>query len=430
MNPADLTQEQQSEALRRYYAGEPVQAIIDAYGLDCSPSTFLRQFPPVVLQDQPCPVCGTLMIARRATRGHGSTKGVGSSPPSCPNCGHRETVGCRCKACRSKSSAVPGRGLRRQTSVETAQGAVLASAWADAYACRPEPSDLGVREAVYLLATTRGGLDKAFEIVPSVRELGHRVAPGQDFTSRILRTLADTGLLALDPADAQCGPCTDLRSYQALYADRGRWRLTLGRDGRENKAYLERLQAIVTERWTIDAHGEELADLWAEAVLEECVVNMEGQLAHFGVEIAVTLDLRETLTTLLGYLAGGEVFAATWSASKSVAAEHHAGRYLRDPAAAVDYYLRSLFSRFCEGRLVPYLYDRVRQHPASALAALLEGSVLGIGPQYLRVVPSLASLASFCKQRPLAGDDMSPDVGDGCIGQTFALRSRLPPGSG
>ena len=31
MNPADLTQEQQSEALRRYYAGEPVQAIIDAY---------------------------------------------------------------------------------------------------------------------------------------------------------------------------------------------------------------------------------------------------------------------------------------------------------------------------------------------------------------------------------------------------------------
>lgn len=260
---------------------------------------------------------------------------------------------------------------------------------------------------------------QAFEIVPSVRELGHRVAPGQDFTSRILRTLADAGLLALDPASAQCGPCSDLRSYQALYADRGRWRLTLGRDGRENKAYLERLQAIVTERWTIDAHGEELADLWAEAVLEECVVNMEGQLAHFGVEIAVTLDLRETLTTLLGYLAGGEVFAATWSASKSVAAERHAGRYLR-----------SLFSRFCEGRLVPYLYDRVRQHPASALAALLEGSVLGVGPQYLRVVPSLASLASFCRQRPLAGDDVSAEVGDGCTGRPFALRSRLLPGSG
>lgn len=399
MTPADMTDEQKSEALRRYYDGEPVQAIIDAYKLDCAPSTFLGLFP-LTLSDELCPTCGTPMIAKRAIRSRGIRNGITSDPPKCPGCGHRKTMTCRCEACRSKRSDERQRDRRTTPpAARASRDVVLAAAWEDAYARRPEPSDLGVREALYLLATMRGGLDPAFEILPSMRELGHRLAPSRDYTRRMIRTLSDAALLALDPAGTHREPSGDLRVYQALSMDTGRWRLTLGRDGRENTAYLKRLKSIVAERWTIDAQGDELADLWAEAVTEECVATLEAQLAYYGVESAVTLDLRETLTTLLGYLAGGEVFAATWSASKSVAAERHAGRCLNDPAAGVDAYLRSLLNRFCEGRLVPFFFDRGRQHPASALAALLEGPVLGIGDHYLRAVPSLASLARFSRSR-------------------------------
>lgn len=389
MKPADLPPDQQAEALGRYYAGEPVRAIIAAYGIDCVPGTFLRAFPPVPCET-PCPHCGAPMTARRATRMRARAGKPAQEPAACTRCRHRDRPNCTCPGCAARPRMDPRR--RPQPAPGVAHDATLLAAWEAAYACRPEPADLGVREAVFLIAATRAGLDAAGETLRSVGEYGQRLAPGRDYTATMVRTLAAANVIAIDPGAAPPGAVGDLRRFIALHAERVRWRLALGRDGAENRGYLARLWAVASERWSLDAHGEVLADLWYEAVLEECVAHLGGQLAHFGLAGDAALALRDTLAGLLAHLSGGEVIAATWSASKSVAAERHAGRGPGDPSIAVAAYLHALFDRFIEGRLVPFAYERSRHQPASALAELLAGPLLGLGGDYLKVVPSLATL--------------------------------------
>lgn len=386
MKPIDLTEIQRVDALKRYYANEPVQSIIDAYGLDCHRCSFIREFPPTRLPERLCPSCGIAMVVRPQTRYLAKSGRSNLLEATCERCGHRDTPRCSCSFCVSKR---PKRPKRRRPEHLLSH---LQASWIDAFAIRPEPADLSVRQAVYLLAAAHGGLYPGGEVIPSIQTLGERVAPTRDYTRALVRTLVDASLLAVDPDRYFCPPTVDLRSYLARHADTAYWRLTLGLDGSENKQYLTELTAIVAERWTAETHGDELVDLWAEAALEECVANVQWQLSHFGLATSVTFDLRETLRTLLGYLACGEVFAATWTATKHVAAEHHAGRSHCESAQAVEAHLRALFSRILDGCFKPFLFERIRYRPASALAQVLEGPVLKIGPRYLTSAPLMSNL--------------------------------------
>lgn len=398
MKPNQLPPEQQDEALRRYYGGERIQSIIDAYNLDCVPSNFLRGFPRICLADKLCPHCGVPMEIKRACRRPGIGPGASEGFATCPQCRHVEDSYCQCRAClrqRRFGSAKP------QGQSPSGTQAVLAAAWEDAWASRPEPEDLSVRKAVYLLAATRGGLDRAQERLPSVRTLSGRIAPGIELTREIMRTLTDAKLITMDPAASLDCDVLDPRHYLTLYFESAHWRLALGDDGRANRRYLDRLLALVTTRWSFDAQGEELAYIWFQVILDECLTHLEGQLAHFGLDPTVTLTLRDTLASLLAHLSGGEVIAATWSASKSVAAERHAGRGRGDPSVAVAAQLRSLFDGFVDGRLTPFSYERSRHNPVSTLAELLIGPVGGLGADYLRAVPLHASLAARHGRAPI-----------------------------
>jgi len=244
MKPNQLSSEQQAEALRRYYGGERIQSIIDAYGLDCIPGTFLRGFPRISL-DKLCPHCGVQMEVQRACRGRGIGSGASQGIPTCPECKHIDRPHCTCQACKTK------RGTRRdkpRNQMPSATHSILAAVWEEACTSRPEPEDLTVRQAVYLLAATRGGLDRAQERLPSVRTLSGRIAPGLDLTRELMRTLADAQLITVDPGAAIVGDSTDLRHYLTLYFDAVHWRLALGVDGKENRRYLDGLMDLATTR--------------------------------------------------------------------------------------------------------------------------------------------------------------------------------------
>ncbi len=130
----------------------------------------------------------------------------------------------------------------------SATHSILAVAWEEACTSRPEPEDLTVRQAVYLLAAARGGLDRAHEKLPSVRTLSGRIAPGLDLTRELMRRLADPKLITVDPGAAIVGDSTDLRHYLTLYFDAVHWRLALGVDGKENRRYLDGLMDLATTR--------------------------------------------------------------------------------------------------------------------------------------------------------------------------------------
>jgi hypothetical protein len=110
-----------------------------------------------------------------------------------------------------------------------------------------------------------------------VRTLSGRIAPGLDLTRELMRTLADAKLITVDPGAAIVGDSTDLRHYLTLYFaylilnfDAVHWRLALGVDGKENHRYLDGLMDLATTRRSFDGQGEELADIWFEAILDEC----------------------------------------------------------------------------------------------------------------------------------------------------------------
>lgn len=275
---------------------------------------------------------------------------------------------------------------------------ILTEAWEQAFACRPEPADLSVRQTLFLLAAC-AGLNPGGEVLHPLRELGQRVAPTPTYTSEIFHALDDWRLIAIDPAAVEPGTVDDLVILRALNRERLSWRLALGRDARECQTYLRQLRAIAPARWGIQAHGHDLADVWLETVHEECIAHLEEYVTYFGLPTEVVLDLRDSLRGLLAHLSGGQVIAAIWSAVKTAAAERQAGRGVGDPAAAIDGRLHWLFDAFVEGRMVPFSYTRSRRQRACALADLLTNR-FGLGGAYLDEVPSPPALAAALRSGP------------------------------
>jgi hypothetical protein len=175
MKPADLAADLQQEALSRYYAGERVQAVIDAFGLDCTPNQFLRGFPPIV-GGAPCPHCGSPMAARRMTRRPPYPAACRLEPAVCSGCGHSDTPFCDCAVCAPKRRQGTRQRPDRRRSGVAESDPVLRDAWERAQGSRPEPADLGVRLTLYLLAAS-SGLDPSGAVLRPLSELGQRVAP-------------------------------------------------------------------------------------------------------------------------------------------------------------------------------------------------------------------------------------------------------------
>ena len=395
MKPADLSSEQQDAAILRYYAGEPVSVIIETFGLEVHATQFLRSFPPVPTGSL-CPHCGAAMVARRSSRRAPYPAQPRFTLATCSGCAHKDTSTCDCSACRPKRAR---QGVRHAQSAAMSGGEVdqrLLRVWEEACSRRPEPTELGVRSAVYLLAI-EGALPSADLRLRSIVELGQQVAPTRDYTRAIMLHLEEAGLIAIDPQMPSLRDSRDLPNDSRSFADSLRWRLSLGCGWRECRQYLAQLREIVSRNWHGDTYGEALAPLWLEVMREECTAALAFQLAKFGLPAESVHELRRDVDQLLVHLSGDQVMRVTWSTCVRIAAERFANRRYGTCAEAISRRLRYLLDAFINRRLEPFTNYRHRSQP-SALAQVFEG-LLGLGPSYLHAVPTPASFMACWRIR-------------------------------
>ena len=106
-NLLHLNESQVKELVKRYYAGENVQRLLDDYSLQVFPSRLYTLLPPMEFTDDgfQCEYCGSNLIAENLSKAafRDIYCGYDRDKLFCPQCSHRPfDAKCNCPACIKK----------------------------------------------------------------------------------------------------------------------------------------------------------------------------------------------------------------------------------------------------------------------------------------------------------------------------------------
>jgi hypothetical protein len=384
---ADLSADEQNAALSRYYAGVKIKDIMEEFGIAGTVGAFLGRFPPQPDPQRLCPHCRVPLWARPPTRtSDGSRK---PKAARCADCGHTDAGKCRCDACRAagrKRAAVPG----SVSPAIVAREQSLRSAWEDSLCRCPQPSELNVRQALFLLASTAAGLDDTGTRIQALVNIATTLAPTTRYAEEMLLALYRSDLVAPDPDQQLAVSETDVLSYIEHHPAHIVWRLALGRTAEDNRRYLKRLSDLLGRH---DAYAkDEIVAVWREVALAEAVAVLTWCQRRFALKTEPHPRLVSALDTLLEHLSLGVIAAQTYYSARALAGEIH-GRSggLAPEHARLRKKLLSKLESIRNGEFGdPSAFERLRELPPSPIAELLCLPQLGIGAEaYWYQAPTL-----------------------------------------
>ena len=260
---AHLTPEQVDDLITRYYGGETLASLVDAFNIDAKPAGLVHLFPPVVHKDLPCPYCpDTNLISKRPARTSAPRR---PETPHCPGCRHRHAEWCQCKPCKATADAA-----RRESDKKKRQ--VIEATYTREHAI-PPPEDLTLRDAVYLMAIVRqAATDDPGHLKPHYEYAG-TLAPLPECRHEILSHLYDRGLLAISPGSEIDAfdfdeAVTEIKRHYPAWVE---WTFLPGLDVEEKRGYLNRLKTLVSEGDWPDGWSRDVPALWRYIVKNECL---------------------------------------------------------------------------------------------------------------------------------------------------------------
>ena len=186
---AHLTPEQVDDLIKRYYEGEKLASLTEAFNIDAKPAGLIHLLPPVVHKDLPCPYCpDTNLISKRLPKTH-EPRHFGT--PHCPGCEHRHGEECRCKGCTAKADAA-----RRESDNKKRQ--LIEATYMREHDV-PSPEDLTLQDAVYLMAIARHAATDGLGYLKPYGEYNKTLAPLPECQHDVMAHLYERGLTAISP---------------------------------------------------------------------------------------------------------------------------------------------------------------------------------------------------------------------------------------
>lgn len=382
MTTQKLTEEQLEDLISRYYSGERVATLIEAYALNVPPGKITTLFPPVVLEDLNCPHCRIPMLrdppARSALK-----SGQGLAPPFCRTCGHRDLPNCQCIGCETI------RAQRKREAEEANHSVIERLRRSPRHPC-VGIDDLSLRDAVHLVALARVGRREDSDQIDALSEHPMALRCTTRASETVVRELYELGALDLSFANAPGVISADgLRRMQIDWSV-VRFQFRLGSDVEENIDALHRVEERLRNRslW-LDRWRREILSLWYELALDELLAYLGMRMVEHHFEPRFGAKTTQVLGTLLEQYSVYEIFNFLWAAVRDAAAyqvRHHTSR--RQAANAVIGICQRRAERaLAEGWTVkPFRRDP--KVPQSECTSLFANVVTRIGERFLAVPPS------------------------------------------
>ena len=271
---AHLTPEQVDDLIKRYYEGEKLASLTEAFNIDAKPAGLIHLLPPVVHKDLPCPYCpNTNLISKRLPKTHEPRR---FGTPHCPGCEHRHGEECRCKGCTAKADAA-----RRESDNKKRQ--LIEATYMREHDV-PSPEDLTLQDAVYLMAIARHAATDGLGYLKPYGEYNKTLAPLPECQHDIMAHLYERGLTAISP-DSEVDAfefdeaVTEIKSHNPAWV---LWAFLPGLDVEEKRGYLNRLKTLASGGDWPDGWSRDVPALWHAIVKNECLENFVYLLAQRG----------------------------------------------------------------------------------------------------------------------------------------------------
>ncbi|MFN5027779.1 MAG: hypothetical protein ACK5D9_01395 [Burkholderiales bacterium] len=376
---AHLRQAQVQELIDRYYKGESVRSLLDAYKVDLPASRLVLHFPPEQSVTTLCRYCSNPLERLRSSRYSPSS----NRPFSCSACGHKSSGYCSCAYCRQAASAERD-ALARTAAVEAAEYNLRQFAEHP-----PVPVQaLSFRNSVSLLAVMRAMKSSGEQsCVGPALEAALPVCPTFEMTYRILSELYEIGVLlpTAGPSDSVASvkhkiECSDLLSMA--------WALNCG-----DFDILEldsSLRARLGAHATSGTVSSEAQLLWSEITCEECRQIMNHLWSERNIKMPGYEKVADTISSLLRDFSVSEIYFFFWigAARTSDAIAKGSTNSFQAPYYALQV-ARNKAAEVLQGKIERRRFNRNPLLTRSEISYVLFDTVLGIGEHGFTERPNL-----------------------------------------
>lgn len=374
----DLSETEVKELMKRYYAGEKVQALLDEYALDIPVSRLYTLFPAMEFTDDgyQCDYCGSNLIAENLSKTalQDIYAGYDRNKLFCPKCLHRPfDARCNCPSCienREKKIA------KRRTKIS------------ERYSLSGRIKDfsgLAFRDKVFLGAICDSMLSEDKREIISLADLDEcpPLAPTEEFSLNIVDTLLQAQLIKISPSSPLDAFEWDSVDGSPVEYDlkKLRFLLNVDSDGEIDTCIYKAMRADFFDAETADELDLAAAVvLWKDLAVEECYQYLVYQLEKLRLYYLPQKRSRAVFRKLLEKFSIREIYYLIWKQLEYISLK------LRQRQVTEKHAVNCIIpgcERYAElileNEWQAVKYRRPRELPLSAMTMYLFNKVLKIG---------------------------------------------------
>ena len=308
---AHLDATQVNELIGRYYAGEPVADLIAAYRIGCRIHEIHSLFPPQILENDRCALCGGVLLEQLKSRSASSSE---KRKVNCALCGHQplNDERCNCETCslvRARAQVV------HHTAVQDAISRYTESPFSDGPPART-PRNLTLWQAVSLLCLVRSGSWYSETVVGPMGRTVIPLTPEDGLTEELWRVLREARLAYPDPSSPP--DAFHVHDYQVVRCDcqKVHWRI-----GAADPLRLVReIESIAqTEQWPPNWSEEDALSIYRQLAVAECWQFARLSLRHRGMGVPGETALRSLIDNLLQDFSVAQIYHIIWAGARNAA---------------------------------------------------------------------------------------------------------------
>jgi hypothetical protein len=393
--PIQLTSEQLEELMKRYYLGEKVADLIEAFQLDIPLSGLVRMFPLQTLVDLLCPYCDKPMSQRYPSRSALNANNR-ISKPFCKTCGHIEEENCLCDSCRTiREIKEELQLIRYQQQISQIQN--------EKTICSSKLNELTLRNSFFLVGLCRAGRDEDSNLLASIQSHHLQFAPTQLMSIDIVESLYKDHLIEISMTSPPDSIIFSDTGISQIIWDEVEWRLRLDADETSNITLIENLEIMLcnTDLWP-DSWESELVSLWKELALHECLRYLQVQLETHGFEFCAGKKTKQVINDILIKYPILKCFYFIWVSVRSAASYYMQNNTSRRQASNIvtGNMQRRAEQALFEGWEIKE-YKKDTRCGESILTALFSNVLTNLGDDFFKAIPGDRTLDIVaCNKNP------------------------------
>ncbi|MCC4380217.1 hypothetical protein [Limosilactobacillus reuteri] len=356
-----------------YNTDKKLKGIIKEYQLNLKPTQVVKAFPPFMTELK-CPYDGARMLQKLPSR---TFPEIMTRKEYCPKCGHKNMEMCRCDNCieEEKSKRKKCRELIEQTYSQENHEKILLSL-------------LSLKDRLYLSALLRAALSEDAKEIKPIKLKENKLAPTKEMEKDILNYLIDRQIIKVAPDSPLEAFPEDGPNYpNTYYIYKVNYLINVQDENLDHEELLKRLEYPSAEEFL--STPEECLTLWKEIAYQEVIEFLIYRMDAVGFKFSPGKKTRLVIGQLLENFSASQIWYFIYiSVAYSYQWRRESGVSWKQGANSVITGIETRGQRAIAEEWEVKSFSRNFNLPASQLALVLYNSILQLGSNGYRKVPS------------------------------------------